>query len=148
MEKIAACKPLDATASLVTQKGIHFEPTRHINPIVAIFDECPVLTVYRKWPSCIPKLTGIRFGRFTVQGLALEFPKRWVARCDCGKYQLFTAKAIRNTEYARESMCQHCRAIKCNSESLDRKHRNARFHDATQWTEEEKAANRIRMGKL
>ena len=56
-------------------------------------------------------MIGLRFGRFTVIG-CLDIWKhsraKWIVRCDCGHYEIRSAKAIRNPVNA-EDRCYECR---------------------------------------
>ena len=64
--------------------------------------------------SIINKLVGVKFGSFTVLGLARYIAKKskakWVVRCNCGMYTLRTAKAIMN-EKNNADCCERCRHI-------------------------------------
>jgi hypothetical protein len=61
-------------------------------------------------------MTGRRFGRMTVIGLASEraygskVKGCWVVRCACGHYESRRAKAIRNPANADDA-CVHCRHV-------------------------------------
>lgn len=90
----------------------------------------------RDVPSNGPNLTGLRHGRLVCMGLA---PKKkgsnnaaWIVRCDCGRFETRTAKALRNEAEAWQSMCEQCHY----AYHLRRK----AFHNANgRWpTEEEK----------
>lgn len=60
-------------------------------------------------------LTGVKFGRFVVIGVSLWVPKknrrRWVAKCKCGRYQIFSTKAIK-THMNLGIDCLKC--VECN----------------------------------
>lgn len=58
-------------------------------------------------------LTGRTFGRMRVAGL-LDEPgtgnkrAKWVVQCNCGNYELRSARAIKNAKRSRPDMCRVC----------------------------------------
>ena len=54
-------------------------------------------------------IPGTRFERMVVVGLSRDWLNRWVCRCDCGRYELRSAKAIR---LGRGGMCYVCDSAK------------------------------------
>lgn len=132
MDAVFASVPQDATAARVTSKGEHFEPTveyaghEHHDVPPQIISICKAL------PSAKPiiaELTGKRFGRLTVIGLAKVQAQsgtmkrkqhaRWAVRCACGDYEFRTAKAIRNPTNT-DDMCRKCRQVEVNKKRYDR----------------------------
>ena len=55
-------------------------------------------------------MTGFKFGRFTVVGMALNTPHRWVVRCICGIYTMRKLKSIRNPNN-NQDRCERCRQL-------------------------------------
>ena len=58
-------------------------------------------------PSFID-ITGRKYGRLTVLGLSADVPKRWVVRCDCGKYSMRQTKSLR---LLNQMMCDECTKV-------------------------------------
>lgn len=105
MKDIAGRRPINKTAALVVSKGFEYSPAK----VVLTRDQgSPIKT--RALPLDAEALTGKRFGRFTVIGLAKDTNSRWVVRCDCGTYTLRTAKAVKNKENTQDR-CEHCRHL-------------------------------------
>jgi len=105
MENIASRIPMDKTAAMAVQKGIHFEPKMKKSNCVTL-DVKP--DIKKQWPPTGFELVGHRFGRFTVIGLSADYPGRWVVRCDCGKHEFRSAKAARNPKN-NDDGCIFCR---------------------------------------
>lgn len=82
---------VDVTSALVVSRGEH-----HHNAPRVVNQHLEFLPRLRKPPKIAPKLTGVRFGRFTVVGMHGTIRGVWVVRCACGDYEVRTAKAIRN----------------------------------------------------
>ena len=95
-------KPVNSTASKVMQKGQHFE---YENKSSQIESDSPIPTMNSNKNT--KDLTGIRRGRLTVIGLSRDIQKRWVVKCDCGKYTIRTAKAIKNKNNNADA-CTEC----------------------------------------
>lgn len=102
---IATNKPVNRTAGIVLQKGEHYE---YENKSCEIESDTPILL--KTIPKKTEDLTGRRRGRFTVIGLARHFNKRWIVRCDCGKYSIRKAKSIKN-ESNNCDRCTECRKL-------------------------------------
>jgi hypothetical protein len=98
--------PVNSTAMKVTSSGYVFDPTKHGTPHngYTCSDEMPTL---RSGSNVVPDLSGRRFGKFRVIGLS-DKPGRWVVQCQCGKYELRSAKAIKNPSNNQDA-CLHCR---------------------------------------
>ena len=99
--------PIDKKAALVVSKGFQYQPEKKIR---ANDSDFPIPVEKNENPDPNFKdLTGIRFGRLKVIGKAANRNKRWVCRCDCGKYTVRTTKAVKNPEnYGdRCDLCQH-----------------------------------------
>jgi hypothetical protein len=102
MDEIAKRKPVNRQAANVVSKGIEYVPAKKV---LTYESEAPIPT--RKPQKNVEILTGRKFGRLTVIGLALEHLGRWVCRCDCGMYVLRRPKAIKNTD--NPDRCERCR---------------------------------------
>lgn len=75
------------------------------NPTTLWWEVCPPLTgVTRK-----NDLTGVEYGELTVQGLWANGKGRWVVQCHCGRYEVRTAKAIKNPKNNKDS-CDECKS--------------------------------------
>ena len=101
-------RPINKTAGIVVSKGFRYSPNKKAGS--ALFDTPPAL---KPAPSLTDNesftdLTGTRFGRLVVFGMSAQFKKRWVCRCDCGKYTMRSSKAIKNPEN-RGDRCDLCR---------------------------------------
>jgi hypothetical protein len=103
-------KPVDEVAERVTRPGTHFD-SKPLTNTYTIYDEKP----WTRQPNATEKanrnfksLAGRRVGRFVVIGISVDVPKRWVVRCDCGKYELRTAKYLKNPGDISKAKCQHC----------------------------------------
>lgn len=111
--------PVDAVADRVTRGGVAYEPARNLGP-QELGRDCPIL---REPPPLIADLRGQRSGRMAMVGY-LETAKkkpsdygkggvpkqRWVARCDCGRYEIRAGdKWRRNMRNNKGDMCQECR---------------------------------------
>jgi hypothetical protein len=95
---------VDTTAALMFSSGIKYNHGKKI--CSAHWEVCP--PVITKLKSDIPNLIGFRFGYFRVIGLSRNINGRWIVRCDCGDYELRTAKAIRNKQNFGDR-CHICR---------------------------------------
>ncbi len=108
MDDIHARAPVDRVAArVVFSTGEHFDPNKQVlrNDSETPLRVTPVTKAMLKSGSFV-NLTGLRFGRFTVLGVAKDFPG-WVVRCDCGRYSTRRAKAIKNPANAQDR-CDHC----------------------------------------
>ena len=109
MKKYVSRDPVNKMASIVTSKGYKYKPRKIIAPTLVHTDVPPPMT--GKGPQ---HLVGVRFGYFEVIGLYAKKKGRWVVRCDCGKYETRTAKAIKNPKNSgdRCHMCRHLEKLK------------------------------------
>lgn len=108
-DKIYASAPIDKKAAVVTGKGIDYIPD------IKIFDSELPLPVCRNIPKWIVNLTGKKFGKLTVIGLAVIEEKKlngskWVVRCVCGRYSMRKARAI-NNENNKLDCCKECEKL-------------------------------------
>jgi hypothetical protein len=110
IDDIHARVPVDRVAARVVMfKGETFTPDKKI---VTNDSETPIAirkTLYRSDPN-FEDLTGRRFGRFVVIGLARDLKGKWVVRCVCSRYSTRCKKAILNKENAQDR-CEHCRHL-------------------------------------
>jgi len=102
MKEIDPHLPIDSTAAFVVSKNPNFNTDFKTGNHIASMVPLPT----RQFPGLRSHdLTGLKVGRFTVVGCALFKPNnwrkqrsntvRWVARCTCGRYQMFTTKAMK-----------------------------------------------------
>lgn len=94
----------DATAGRVVSKGFQYVPDKNIPETKFHVDAQPPL---RRPLRNAPDFTGIRYGRLRVLGLHATLKKRWVVRCDCGRFENRWAKTIRNAH--PEDSCDMCK---------------------------------------
>lgn len=117
-DAIAASSPLNVTAGAVVSSGTHYEPQIELG--CHLHSDMPIPTRAAPPGSFVHSrdLTGDKFGRFTVIGLAAEYnPKKnapWVVRCACGAYETRKARAITNPLNTGDCCraCQHLELIK------------------------------------
>ena len=106
-ERIIASAPVNKAAALAAGgKGETFETTWKFSQ-----EHFKAPPPYRAASTGV-ELAGLKCGRLTVVGLFVEpVPRkkaaRWVVRCQCGDYELRTARALRNPENAHDR-CQLC----------------------------------------
>ena len=110
--EVAALAPLDAKAAKVLGGGAKWKPFFAEKPTTGFVREEEGILPTRPVPSTMGfDLTGQRFGRFIVKGLAPKkdsnSPAAWVVRCDCGAYEHRKTKALR-TLPADQLLCSHC----------------------------------------
>lgn len=111
MKDIHARVPVDRLAARVVGGGVSFVPNKRV---LNNDSEMPIAT--RPFSRVELKaegfadLSGRRVGRFTVLGIARDFNRQWVVRCDCGRYSTRTAKAIKNPANSVDR-CEHCRHL-------------------------------------
>lgn len=104
--------PVDRVAARVVGKGFQYEPATRGS---ASDSETPI-PVAKKLPRALTQnpgfvnLTGNRIGRLTVVGVSEARYSTWVCRCDCGRYCLRSAAAIKN-ESNSQDRCSHCRHL-------------------------------------
>lgn len=102
--------PINKTAALVTQKGVHYVSGKKIqtcesrNPIATKI----ISKIERENPEFVD-VTGFVVGRLTVLGRALYGPN-WVCRCTCGTYCVRKRKAILNPNNTQDR-CEECRHL-------------------------------------
>lgn len=104
-------RPINRVAKWVTGKGEQFQP----NKMIQTNDSQDVISTrpFNKTElgtSTFIDLTGRTVGRFTVLGIARDFPGQWVVRCICGVYSTRRAKSIKNPENTQDR-CEHCRHL-------------------------------------
>lgn len=99
--------PVDKKAAMVVSKGFQYKPKKNVRDLDSDYP-IPVRALPDNNPN-FQDLTGFRFGRLRVIGLAKDYKQKWVCRCDCGKYTLRKSKAVKNPEnYGdRCDLCQH-----------------------------------------
>ncbi|MBX4889795.1 hypothetical protein [Rhizobium bangladeshense] len=105
MYAVAPLLPSDKVAGRVAAKGEHFEwcpPSTTVHSSDPIPHRAPT-AAERVMPEFVD-LTGIKSGRLTVLGMAVEVSAngtRWVVRCVCGSYEL------RRTRYLKACAAGH-----------------------------------------
>lgn len=98
--------PVNKTAAIVVGKGVDYDAP--INPKAnKVFQDKP--PKIRAFTGC-DDLSGVKFGRFTVVGLSLDFNSRWVVRCACGNFEMRKAKSIKNKSNSIDC-CLECRHL-------------------------------------
>lgn len=111
--------PVNSTAARVISKGIRYEVA--IDEDRFNSESPPPLTKitekhFRQNPLFVD-FTHVKYGNLTVIGLAKSMRKgkaqgQWVVKCDCGNYEIRTAKAIKNhlknEENLQSDMCSIC----------------------------------------
>ena len=110
-EEVAKRKPIDSTARLVTSAGTHHEFKQ--NP-TCVESDTPMPT----HPAISgDHAVGSRRCRLTVVGRSVEYPGKYVCRCDCGTYVIRSIAAINNPKNKdRCSRCNELRIQKRNEE--------------------------------
>ena len=106
-------QPIDRIALRVMMPGIHYDlpdgtiPAHHVHSSTPI----PIRRITKQIRACrgFSDLTGHKQGRLTVVGLSAEVSKRWVVRCQCGEYELRSAKSLLNpkNDIDRCYACRH-----------------------------------------
>ena len=115
MKEIDPNLPIDKTAAFVVSKSSHQGFDFKCGDKIVSMSPIPT----RKFPGFKQHdLTGVKFGRFTVIGCATFVPKnyltsrantvRWVAKCTCGRYQIFTTRAVNR---AKVIGCVECEKL-------------------------------------
>jgi len=92
--------PIDKTAALVVSKSSHHGFDFKCGSKITSMTPLPT----RQFPGLKEHdLTGKIFGDFIVIGCAVWIPNnggrnsvRWVSKCRCGRYQMFTSKAVKS----------------------------------------------------
>uniref|UniRef100_A0A6M3XM73 Uncharacterized protein n=1 Tax=viral metagenome TaxID=1070528 RepID=A0A6M3XM73_9ZZZZ len=108
MKQIASRSPVNKTASMVTQKGIHFEPKSKRNWVHEHWDVRPQTIPV---PRHIKDRTGQKHGTIEVVGL-LDLQKnrkgnKWLVRCLCGSYE--SRRALTLNKKSDDDCCQYCK---------------------------------------
>lgn len=104
--------PIDRVAARVIGAGVKYEPATKGVPV----DSDNPLPVAKSLPAALKDnpsfsdLTGKRRGRLTVVGVSESQYSRWVCRCDCGRYTIRSAAAIKNANNEQDR-CSHCRHL-------------------------------------
>jgi len=101
---IYTSRPINKVAARVVGRGESYDCPKKIQNI-----ESDVPIPIRATLSG-EDLTGRRQGRLTAIGLARDHKGLWVMRCDCGRYCLRRAKAVKNVENWGDR-CEHCRHL-------------------------------------
>jgi hypothetical protein len=97
-------EPIDRTAAMMLSKGV---APPEITITCDHWEVCPPL----KKPAINgPDLSGHRQGRLVAVGMHKERQGRWVVRCDCGDFEIRTAKSLRNHANSADK-CVKCRKI-------------------------------------
>jgi len=110
MREIDPHLPIDQTAARVVSKVSESE--REFHPGYKVTSMVLLPTTQFTGPKK-HDLTGRIFGSFIVIGHSLIRPTttenntRWVAKCKCGRYQIFTTKAVKKN--SKLTMCVECR---------------------------------------
>jgi len=117
MKEIDPHLPIDSTAarvvSIVNEAGIPFK----CGDKIVSMSPLPTMA----WPyQRDHDMTGRKVGRFTVIGYSVWKPKshqpnnvRWVVKCSCGRYQIFTTKTVkRNNPNSMCEVCHHVQSLK------------------------------------
>ena len=110
VDRIITSVPLNSTAAkVVSGRGEHWTPD--YMPSRDIWETPPPM---RRVPTSNPTaagIVGLRTGRLVVVGLydggSKNHKSSWVVRCDCGRYELRKARALRNPENTNDK-CQEC----------------------------------------
>ncbi len=113
---IATHKPANITARKVIQKGVNYEYEIH-----QFHSDLPLPVIKNlkhllKNPE-FKDYTGIKHGTFIVIGYC-KFNKkhRWLVKCQCGKYEVRTIKAlknhIKNNNCFDQDTCSGCEDLK------------------------------------
>ena len=100
--------PVNRLAASVIRPGIRYEET--FTSKSEVLSDAPLPT--RAYPQSAKQednLTGQKFGRFTVIGMAASSPI-WVVRCACGRFCYRKAKALKTPELQGRCsvMCPRC----------------------------------------
>lgn len=108
LERIAASKPINATAARVVSRGYQYQSGKRIQTA----DQDTPIAMRPVQPG-MENLTGMRRGSLRVLGLAKGKAKSaalWVVRCDCGIYTTRRGAAIKN-EKNDQDRCEQCRHL-------------------------------------
>lgn len=101
--------PVNRTAARVIRRGANFDPNKKIQTVHRVAP--PSLGNLPLHPNKdFQDLTGARRGRLIVVGLLKDSFSRWACRCDCGRYTIRKAKAIKNPNNTQDR-CEECRHL-------------------------------------
>lgn len=96
--------PIDRTAAMILGKGV-------APPAVKITcDHWEIRPQLKKHVSKDCDITGTRQGRLVAIGMHHDRNDRWVVRCDCGSFELRTARAMKNPANSADK-CVKCRRL-------------------------------------
>lgn len=124
--------PVDRTAARVVRPGIEFKPTD--KKLGQELWEVPPPTL--RPPDGCDDLTGTRRGRMTIVGYldsaGGKKGSRWLARCDCGKYERRAGPKWRKglRDERPDHGCQHCQYLNYLKRN-DKYRREGRNYDST-----------------
>lgn len=103
-------RPVDKTAALVVGRGESYEFKMPPN---SSDSEQPLPVKAPQWQHWNDKhfvdFTGRKFGWLTVLGLSATKAKRWVCRCNCGRYCLRLTATIRAE--VPDASCDQCNQL-------------------------------------
>lgn len=105
IKDIHARAPVNKRTAIVVSEIAEYKPKKIIQTADS---DLPI--AIRKVGKNFKDLTGIKFGKFIVIGLAKKTEKRWVVKCACGVYSLRTSKAIKNPSNNMDQ-CELCRHL-------------------------------------
>lgn len=111
--------PVDSVADRVTRPGVEYVPSKKLA------QDCwdvkpPTLPA----PSNAKEMMGLRRGRLVIVGYLGK--KKWLARCDCGKFERRDGKNFRNG--VRDGIWDGCQY--CQHAAYLRRHDEYRQHGA------------------
>ncbi len=100
--------PVARTAAMVFSKGV---AAPDVKITCEHWEVCPPLKPKKltSFQLTSDDLTNCRRGRFVVMGMARDHKARWVVRCDCGDFELRTAKALRNPRNSDDKCVKCCK---------------------------------------
>lgn len=115
MREINPNLPVDSVATRVVAKTTHHGVDFSSGHKITSMSPLPIKQFLGRR---IDDLTGRKFGTFVVIGCSLWMPKnwrtstnstRWVGRCKCGRYQIFTTKAVKKNH--PKTSCVDCQRL-------------------------------------
>lgn len=104
--------PVDTTAAMMFSTGNKAPEQKVFSKQLLHTETCPPILTAEDVRRILnmDDLTGKRIGRLQVVGMSRDVRKRWVVRCDCGAFEMRSARSIRNPEN-RGDRCIKCRAV-------------------------------------
>lgn len=105
-------QPIDRIALRVMMPGIHYNlpdetiPTHHVHSSTPL--PTRQITKQIKMSRGFSDLTGHKQGRLTAMGLSSDVNGKWVVRCQCGAYEVRSAKSLTNPKNDSDR-CYACR---------------------------------------